>query len=731
MLTSPRRSVMDRVSIDVENCYGIKKLEKQLDFTGETVYAVYAPNGAMKSSLAQIFQDIADGQLSTDRIFSTRLSSRTITDEHGNDLVPESIFVVRPYDEEFSHTEKTSTLLVDLKLKKEYDQLLVGIDQSKELLLKALKEQSHSKKDLEKEISAAFTPSDDEFYTALIRIKSELLKQKDTPFADVQYDKIFDDKVLSALGTGDFKTAIDGYVRRYNELLAASTYFKKGTFDYYNAGHIAKTLAENGFFAAKHTLNLNAAERLEISTQKELEDVIAKEKEVIIKDKELRKKFDTIAKLLEKNVTLRDFQKYMLEHEAFLSQLANINKFKENIWKSYLKVHLDRYSDLMGKYEAAEARKKEIEEAAAKQQTQWEEVIQIFNARFLVPFKLNVKNRTAVMLGHAAMIELGFTYHDGADNVPIEKTALLKVLSTGERKAYYVLNIIFEVEARRKANQETLIVVDDIADSFDYQNKYAIIQYLKDINEGRLFKQIIMTHNFDFFRTINSRFVSYPHCLMASKTDSGITLERASGIKNVFVNDWKMHFFTDQKKKIASIPFIRNLIEFTKGDADPRFIKLTSLLHWKLDSAAITEAQLDAIYNEMFTAAGTSANGARSMIDIIHEEARSCLAAVGAGINFENKIVLAIAIRIGAEQFMVKKINDIVFLASIRSNQTQELLTKFKELFPRDINAIGILDRVLLMTPENIHLNSFMYEPIVDMSDEHLRKLYREVLALN
>jgi hypothetical protein len=34
------------------------------------------------------------------------------------------------------------------------------------------------------------------------------------------------------------------------------------------------------------------------------------------------------------------------------------------------------------------------------------------------------------------------------------------------------------------------------------------------------------------------------------------------------------------------------------------------------------------------------------------------------------------------------------------------------------------------MTPENIHLNSFMYEPIVDMSDEHLKKLYKNVMAL-
>jgi len=44
--------------------------------------------------------------------------------------------------------------------------------------------------------------------------------------------------------------------------------------------------------------------------------------------------------------------------------------------------------------------------------------------------------------------------------------------------------------------------------------------------------------------------------------------------------------------------------------------------------------------------------------------------------------------------------------------------------------SIEILDHVALITPVNIHLNAFMYEPIVDMSDDHLRALYKEVLAL-
>ncbi len=116
----------------------------------------------------------------------------------------------------------------------------------------------------------------------------------------------------------------------------------------------------------------------------------------------------------------------------------------------------------------------------------------------------------------------------------------------------------------------------------------------------------------------------------------------------------------------------------------------------KKSGAVHTEVDLDAIYNEVFGSTGTSANGVRPVIDIIQDEARSCMTA-GGGINFENKIVLAIAIRIGAEQFMVKKINDAAFVATIHSHQTETLLTKFRELFGGDSKAIETLERVMLM----------------------------------
>lgn len=720
---------MKTVSIDLENCYGIRRLQTTFDFSRARACAVYAPNGSMKSSLAQTFKDIVDGIASKDRIFPTRASQRVIKDETGAELPKESILVVRPYDEVLGHSAKTSTLLVNPTLRKEYETLHAEIDAAKDTLLKALKEQSGSKKDLEKELSSTFTARDDQFYIALNRIKDEVTAQADAPLAGVAYDMIFDDKVLGFLGTKDFKTAIEAYIKKYNELLAASTYFKKGVFNYYNAATIAKQLADNGFFEAKHSVNLNAGAKLEITSQKDLEDLIAKEKAAISNDNDLKKKFAEIEKLIQKNVTVRDFETYLSNHEELLVRLSNVPAFKQDIWKSYIKVRFEPYLDLLTKYQAAEARRKKIEEQAAKERTQWEEVIDMFNDRFFVPFVLEATNRLPVILGQESMLNLGFIFRDGADKAEVDRASLMQALSTGEKKAFYVLNILFEVEARKKAKQETLVIVDDIADSFDYRNKYAIVQYLMDIAEDSNFKQIILTHNFDFYRTIQSRFVNYSDCFMASKSATGVVLEKAAGIQNVFVKDWKPGYATEPKKKIACIPFMRNLIEYTKGATDPAFLKLTSLLHWKADSALITVADLDAIYTNLFSQPIASANGGQTVISLIEHEAGECLKAAD-GINFENKIVLAIAIRLAAERFMATKINDPEFMAEIDSNQTPRLLKKFRGLFSAEVATIKVLQRVALMTPENIHLNSFMYEPILDMSDGHLRKLYGSITAL-
>ena len=544
---------MDKVTVDLRNCYGIKALKTEFDFSQKRAYAIYAPNGVMKTSFAKTFQDVASGQKTVDRIFPGRKTTRLLTDENGDEISSDGVFVVLSYDQAFGPSKKTSTLLVDATLRKKHEQLSADIDTSKGAFLNAIKKQSGAKRDFEVEIAQVFVS--DDFKTALTRIRKEIHDHTDTPFAEVAYDVVFDDKVTGALDTKDLKKKIEEYIQRYNELLAKSTYFKKGTFDYYNAKQTAKTLADNGFFEAKHTVSLIAPDGTprEIRTRTDLEGVISDEKDQILKDAKLRKSFDDVAGQLERNVTLRDFQIYLMDNEALLSCMNNIPKFKQDVFKSYIKANEGLYNELMSKYDAAETGLKEIREAAMKQRTRWQIAIDTFNSRFKVPFILQAKNYIDVMLGVTESISVAFTYKDDDDSVAIEHPDLIKVLSSGELKALYILNVIFEVQTRRKSGQETLFVIDDLADSFDYKNKYAIIQYLKEISEDQLFKQIIMTHNFDFFRTIQGRLVvSYANCLMARKGHDQIILDKAEGIKNISEIGRTTSLVATERKLLAS-----------------------------------------------------------------------------------------------------------------------------------------------------------------------------------
>ncbi len=226
------------------------------------------------------------------------------------------------------------------------------------------------------------------------------------------------------------------------------------------------------------------------------------------------------------------------------------------------------------------------------------------------------------------------------------------------------------------------------------------------------------------------KVVGYSNCLMASKNGEGLTLVQASGIRNVFANDWKGNFFDDARKKIASIPFLRNLVEMTTGEADPNYQMLTAMVHWKESTPKLKVSDLDRVFNTLCKTNGSSKDASRLLPELIAQEAEACLKSGGVGLYLENKIVLAIMIRLTSEQFMIGRLNDPKFVAGITANQTQQLIARYKATFPDESKATKTLDRVALMTPENIHVNSFMYEPIVDMSDDSLRKLCVDVTSL-
>lgn len=722
---------MNKLNIELENCYGIKKLKCSFDFTKKSTYAIYAPNGIMKTSFAKTFLDLSNGEETHDSIFKDRKTKRNVTDETATELISNKVFVVLPYSQDFK-SKKISTLLVNKKLKEKYEKIHTDIDEKKEILLVELKNLSGVKNGIEETFSNDFTHTPKEFFKSMLRVKTEVLDKAEPAFENIIYQKIFNDRAVTFLETKDFKTKLSEYIDKYNELIDSSKYFKKGVFNHNNASTIAKNLKDNGFFKANHTVSLHAKENDRvITTEAELEEVIQQEKDSILKNPELVKAFEEIDKKITAHKDLRAFRDYVETNPSILPELANLNSFKQNLWISYLKRNIEAYKTLESEYGNGQSEIEKIVAQAKKEETQWIKVINEFNNRFFVPFKLSVENQEDVIL-KSELPSIKFVFHDFGDNIAIEEKELFQVLSSGELKALYILNIIFEVEARLQSKQETLIVVDDIADSFDYKNKYAIIEYLKDISNESIFKQIILTHNFDFYRTVNSRLdMDRENKLQTVKTKTGIELVEETYQKNPFLT-WKNNFHKADKEAmlIASIPFIRNIAEYSGFDAN--FLKLTSLLHIKEDSQTITISNLETIFKEILIDKSTLTlgNPAKMVIDLIFEVADNILQETAEVIELENKIVLAIAIRLKAEKFMISKIADDAFWKAIIKNQTSSLFKKFEEKLSGEIEVIKLLEDVNLMTPENIHLNSFMYEPILDMSNEHLKKLYNDISKL-
>ena len=720
-----KRKTMQNLALNLQNCYGIKKLEKEFDFSNKKSFAIYAPNGVMKTSFAKTFKDLSKNQDSKDLVFPERETVRTIQDENSNDLLPEEVFVIEPYNEQFK-SDKISTLVVKKELKTKYEEIYKDLETEKIDFVKKLKSTSQST-DCEYEFITTFSEKEKDTFFDLLSTAYQNLNDT-LPKYTFRYNDIFDKKGNVRKFLGKHQDSLDLYIKNYESLISESSFFKKSdnTFGTYQASEILKSVKDGSFFEAGHSLELSNNTKIDSVEmfEKLLEDEIRK----VVEDEKLKKVFDKIDKAIGANVELRAFKNAIEKDNLLLIELKNYENFKKNVWLSYLNQLKDDVSILVDSYKSKKKQLEDIVAEALETKTEWEKAVGEFNERFQgLPFRLKIQNKEDVIL-KINEPTIGFVFYDSEEEKNIEREELLEVLSQGERKALYLLNIIFEVEARKKSNQKTLFIIDDIADSFDYKNKYAIIEYLKDISKEDNFYQIILTHNFDFFRSIEGRFVGRPNCQMVIKTTDKILIEDAEYLKPF--EYFKNNLHTDNKILIASIPFVRNLAEYT-GHED-EFQKLTSLLHIKADTNSLTIQDMENIFKALLKDKDNLQlnDSSKIIIDLIFELADEILQSTDEIIELENKIVLSIAIRLKAEQFMIQQINDQNFVNEITKNQTVNLINKYNELFEAEVENIKLLEQVNLMTPENIHLNSFMYEPILDMSNDHLKSLYREIKKL-
>lgn len=733
---------MEKIYIELQNCFGIQKLQHEFDFHGENVIAIYARNGLMKTSLAKTFQKIQENKKEEicDAIFGD-ITNATIQID-AKDIDSDDVFVIKSF--ESSYEANITSLLVKDTIKER----LKDVFKARDKLFKALEKASGLKTkrtvggkavyELETTIIEDFG-----FPETSILLNLETINSFEPALycGNITYSTIFDATVLKKIETHDFQTKIQAFIESSNRVYESFGYLERGQFTLPKLKDIRKSLEKDSFFVRSNRLVLAGTDVVEDVDM--LDNKISEVESAIRQIPELQ----LIEKLLSdaKGMLLKDVIETHTEIVEFLAidQLAALRKA---LWLSYIEDNRFLFEDLCNKYRALSD---EID-AVALDDTPWKHALDIFNKRFNVPFSMKISNLKGAIIGES-IPRIEFLFAREGRTVSINRARLdeLDTLSQGEKRALYLLNIIFDIEQIRMSGREKLLIIDDIADSFDYKNKYAIIEYLYELAQENQFFLLILSHNFDFYRTVSSRLCLKRDNKLTANTDGTTIAITQEHYQNQPFEQWKKNPI--KKNVLALIPFIRNLVEFgcdqniSKTGND--FIFLTSLLHEKADSHTITFGQLLPLY-QAYDGISTFKTDIQMSEFVLDSLYRVCDAITVTDTLLENKIILAMAIRHKAEEYMIREIQqfqgqiswkdrrqtysgkNIDFLTAIAgmTNQTRELFNGYKQF--GSLESLSILNEVNIMTPENIHLNSFMYEPLLDMDVAELFDLYTRIKHL-
>jgi len=737
---------MTILKVRLENCYGIKRLEYDFEFTDASkTYAIYAPNGVMKTSFAQTFNDLAAGKIPRDRMDASMTSAYEVKDDSGNQIDPKTICVIESYNEKIFDTagDKALTLLSNEDTRNEYRAIYDELDNEKQILIKQLKKVSGSS-NCEEELYNAFSVNGETVFDVFEKVLDNSKASEDR--YDFRYNDVFDKSGKVKAFLDENSQLLDEYSAKYDELISNSDFFSKNEGNIFGTSE-AKTLSDsvkgNEFFNAGHALSIKKYGN--VGDNGGFRKIVDEEIGKIFNDEKLKSVFEKVEKKLGANKDLAAFKKVIERDPGLVVKLTDYEALKKEVWYSYLNQMIGQVESIVDLYKKKKPALEDIVKKANDQRSKWEDALDEFRDRFVnIPFTLEIEDKADAIL-NAKVPGITFKFEDK----PVDRSQLLEILSQGEKRAFYILNIIFEIRSRDTLGQKTLFIIDDIADSFDYKNKYAIVEYLNDIVKNDKFYSIILTHNFDFYRTISSRLgVDRQHKLHALKNVDGVELIQEVYQKPPFItwrNCMKSGQYHDKnytvedamKHIIALVPFTRNLIEYSGKDdetstslGDTDYNVLTSLLHSKSDAQTITFGDLKKIFNthlnkDDFDASIPDNDPVYSKIigtagSIANEE-----------FNLENKIILAIAIRLKAEEYMLSKLTDT---SPAGGNQTGVFFDRYKVEFgslEEHKQACRVLESVNIMTPENIHLNSFMYEPILDMGITELKELYQKVTDLS
>ena len=758
----------------VQSYAGIKSFQHKFKFAeSKRTLIVYASNGTGKTSLVRAIKDSALGNEDLDESkhdFSNEAPKNDIEllDTSGEQMnQSEAIEVLQDFDPEDDIPKKgvLSSLYVDEDIKARVSPLVKRIEDleddldahlSSNLEVVTSGSAENKKKRVRQELKEVYEDSN-YFYRDIMDAATSAEDTQPLP-DDLSYANVFNPNVRTALKKEDIEKHLAEFCQNRKQIIQKSLYHS-GEFDHHNAQQAIKSLKGLNFFdPAGHRVVLRNQDSGEYSSyldDKDWEAEIENDKKSI--DDKLKNEYNKVEDAINNTPTSRKILLPIIEeYKDLIHELVNFDAFRKKVIAYHIQ-SFDKLDDLKIAYSDFEKEVKSIqlEDLGKKLKS----AVDVFNERFIdAPFAMKLTTPTKDIINliiDTPIPTLKFIRREPSSGAECEKDSarqLYDSLSSGEQKAFAILCYIYKIEARCIEQKATLLVMDDIVDSFDYSNKHAFLLYLQDITTDEKFKnfrQIIFTHNFDFFRAVNIVLKDASvECLRAIRSQSGMWIQEYGDEVKVgaMIGGWRKSLCSTQSDQwdvrirsiVALLPFARNIVEYTHGIKNEAYKDLTSYLHIK-DIRGLKEkvTNLLDIYKCIFSFSEDELpwpekNKDMRVRDLVAEAAASVFAEQEAEkfttpLNLQAKLILSIDIRLMTEEFIQRELPGEV---KYKPYQTEVWTKQYIDSQETNSDYCKTLRRVLLLPSETIHVNSFMYEPIIDIPDKHFIDLYRHVKKL-
>ena len=731
---------MDSLTISAKNAYGIGYMEHTFSFLTKDgkhrrCIAIYAPNGTCKSSLRKSLKQWSMSLTPKDNFFGERESSFSLQSTPDDSLTRDGVFCFESMGALEGSRFFDNALLAAPELKTQYLAVIRQHTQQLDDLLAAIRGEYVSGRGapdadgIRDLIIQEAGDGDCDFDKAVALVLKQALSYSYPPCIEGKKSNDLLGRNSDVLEKPEIKGVLAEFAATRNKIVAESPYLTD-QFDYPSAVSLAAELKKCGFFAAGHSIILrdkDTGSTREITAVGELEFLLAAQLERADQNPNVQEQYQAVEKAFGKTKAATSLKNLACSDPDIAVALSDPSELRRAfLLKAILrcKTSIEAYLDSTKEYKR---QMRAITDEVNQERTEWDRAVELFNARFSLPFEPYVANRVNSLIGGAEPI-ITFRY-DGRE---VPNDTLLDNLSEGERKALYMLQIVFEVERAKSAQGDKLLVFDDVVDSFDYANKYAFIEYLRDFAADDDIYVLLLTHNYDFYRTVASRLggqFTRTNCLHVERDGNrALRFDSDDYLKMNLLNVWK-NKLSDDTTRIASIPMVRELVSIRMGNESREYSLLSSVLHGRASTATVTFDDLSEIYEDHW-GVKELAGDSRPVIVTALGECDSIVDKSKDGfLKLQDKIVLSIGIRILMERH-IAEIYRSQGKQAPELSQFGTLARQFKQDFPVAYSDMeDLVEKTCLIVPENIHVNSFMYEPLVDIGSSAFLKLYRDVRA--